>query len=232
MKLFPITASNSISPRDVAEDTANDGTSRSNHELVDWIGLVENIRAGESSAIEELYRIFHKGIWFYIQRTVGPQNLEDTIHDTFVIVLQAIRRGELREPERLMGFVRTVVRRQVSAHIERAVQNRRDINIELEDARWLADIRNNPEQSVLLDEQTDLIVQVLCTLSPRNREILTRFYLHEQSEGEICEEMGLTPTQFRLLKTRAKKRFGEFGRQRLHCKPPRTEKILRKFAVA
>ncbi len=28
-------------------------------------------------------------------------------YDTFVVVVQAIQRGELREPERLMGFVRT-----------------------------------------------------------------------------------------------------------------------------
>jgi len=45
------------------------------------------------------------------------------VHDTFVIVVQAIRKGELREPERLMGFVRTVVRRQVAAQIDHAVQS-------------------------------------------------------------------------------------------------------------
>ena len=54
-----------------------------------------------------------------------PQDLDDRVHDTFLIVVQAIKRGELREPERLMGFVRTVVRRQVAAQIEREMQNRR-----------------------------------------------------------------------------------------------------------
>jgi hypothetical protein len=44
-------------------------------------------------------------------RQLGPQDLDDKVHDTFLIVVQAIRKGELREPERLMGFVHTVVRR-------------------------------------------------------------------------------------------------------------------------
>ena len=47
--------------------------------------------------------------------------LDDKVHDTFLVVVQAIRRGELRDPQRLMGFVRTVVRRQVAAHIDKVV---------------------------------------------------------------------------------------------------------------
>jgi hypothetical protein len=37
----------------------------------------------------------------------------------------------------------------------------------------------------------------------------------EQPQQQICEEMNLTETQFRLLKSRAKARFGELGRRRL-----------------
>ena len=42
-----------------------------------------------------------------------------------------------------------------------------------------------------------------------------RFYLREQTPEEICDEMGLTETQFRLLKSRAKARFAELGRKKL-----------------
>lgn len=52
-------------------------------------------------------------------------------------------------------------------------------------------------------------------LNAHSREILTRFYLHEQSQEEICSEMALTETQFRLLKSRAKARFGELGKKKL-----------------
>src|SRR5882672_2288065 len=91
-----------------------------------WLGLVESIKNGERSGMEELYRVFSRGVRFYLCRQLGPQDLDDKIHDTFVIVVEAIRNGELREPERLMGFVRTIVRRQVSAQIGRFVQGRKE----------------------------------------------------------------------------------------------------------
>ncbi len=195
---------------------------------VNWISLVDGIRAGEGSAMEELYRLFYRGVKFYLCRQLGMQELDDKIHDTFVIVVQAIRRGELREPERLMGYVRTVVRRQVAAHIDQVIHNRRE-TVELDDGVRLADLRGNPEQIAIVDEQADLMTQVLRTISRRDREILTRFYLQEQTQEEICSDMGLSETQFRLLKSRAKQRFGELGRQRLlNEKKTQEEKILRK----
>jgi DNA-directed RNA polymerase specialized sigma24 family protein len=60
---------------------------------------------------------------------------------------------------------------------------------------------------------------VLKGISQRDREILTRFYLYEQPQEQICEEMNLTETQFRLLKSRAKARFGELGKRRLATNP-------------
>jgi RNA polymerase sigma-70 factor, ECF subfamily len=59
---------------------------------------------------------------------------------------------------------------------------------------------------------------VLDRMTERDREILTRFYLYEQSQEQICEEMELSETQFRLLKSRAKARFGEIGKKKLQQK--------------
>src|SRR5207237_9053234 len=83
-----------------------------------WSGLVERIRAGDPSAMEELYAVFAKGVRFYLWRQLGPQDLDDKVHDVFLIITQSIQKGELREPERLMGYVRTIVRRQVAAYID------------------------------------------------------------------------------------------------------------------
>ena len=92
---------------------------------VDLQNLVARIHRGEVSGMEDLYKIFAQGIRFFLCRHLGPQELNDKLHDTFVIVVQAIRKGDLREPERLMGFVRTVVRRQIAAHIDKVVHSRR-----------------------------------------------------------------------------------------------------------
>jgi RNA polymerase sigma-70 factor (ECF subfamily) len=180
----------------------------------DWAKLVARIQTSESDGMEELYLLFSKGIRFYLCRQLGPQELDDKVHDTFVVVVQAIRRGELREPQRLMGFVRTIVRRQVAAYIDRVVHSRRE-QLDLDSSARIADPRGNPEDAAIFQQRAELIQRVLGELSERDREILTRFYLHEQCQDEICSEMALSETQFRLLKSRAKARFGELGKKKL-----------------
>ncbi len=180
----------------------------------DWPDLVRRIRDGEPSGMEELYALFSRGVRFYLCRQLGPQELDDKVHDTFLIVVQAIRNGELREPERLMGFVRTVVRRQVVAHIDNAVQSRKE-RAGFEYVLGVTDSRTNPEEDAIAHQREEIMERVLRSISRRDREILTRFYLLGQSQEQICAEMKLTETQFRLLKSRAKSRFGELGKRRL-----------------
>jgi RNA polymerase sigma factor (sigma-70 family) len=184
---------------------------------VNLIDIVEQIRADDPSGMKALYEIFERGIRFYLLRQLGPRDLEDRVHDTFLIVVHAIRHGELREPERLMGFVRTIVRRQVAAHIERAIAVRRQ-QADLDSGMMIASHGDNPEESAISRQRREVALGVLRAVSRRDREILTRFYLLGQSQEMICAEMNLTDTQFRLLKSRAKERFGEIGKRRLELR--------------
>jgi len=117
-----------------------------------------------------------------------------------------------------MGFVRTVVRRQVAAYIDDVVHSRRE-ELHLDVGVRVADARNNPEQSAAFRQKVEFMTSILSSLTDRDREILTRFYLDEQTQEQICEDMNLTETQFRLLKSRAKARFGELGKRKLQQKP-------------
>jgi RNA polymerase sigma-70 factor (ECF subfamily) len=181
---------------------------------VDWDVLVAQIKASERIGMEQLYKLFSGGIRYYLCRQLGPQDLEDKMHDTFLIVVNAVRRGHLREPDRLMGFVRTVVRRQVSAYIEQAVQRRRDLT-DFDIGFAVADHRQNPEQDVMVRQRAALMQSSLSALLEKDREVLVRFYLEEQPQDQICREMDLSETQFRLLKSRAKAKFGEIGKEQL-----------------
>ena len=193
-------------------------TRKSEADVQDWASLVKRIQTGDPKGMETLYNVFAHGVRFYLCRQLGPQELDDKVHDVFLIVVNAIRRGEVREPERLMGFVRTVARRQVAAHIDRAVQRRKD-QVDVESGVGLVDWRMNPEQDVIAKQREELMERILRSVSRRDREILTRFYLQEQPQEQICLEMHLTETQFRLLKSRAKSRFSELGRKTLLRKP-------------
>lgn len=182
-------------------------------QIPDWAQLVARIHDGDPAAMEELYAIFGKGIRYFLLRNLGADELDDRVHDCFVIVAQAIQNGELRDPARLMGYVRTVVKRQIAANIEVAV-NRRRTQVDYEDTLFtLTDWRDNPERSLLARQRADIARRVMNGVSRRDREILHRFYVEEQSQEQICREMDLTYNQFRLLKSRAKARFGELGKR-------------------
>ncbi len=182
-------------------------------QVTDWAKLVQRIHAGEPAAMEELYAIFAKGIRYFLLRNLGPEELDDKVHDCFLIVTQAIRNGELREPDRLMGYVRTVVKRQIAGSIDSAVQQRRT-RAEFDDTLLtVSDWREDPERTVMARQRADIARKVLSSVSRRDREILNRFYVQEQTQEQICADMGLSYNQFRLLKSRAKARFGEIGKR-------------------
>jgi len=164
--------------------------------------------------MEELYCLLAQSTRHYILRQLGAQELDDKVHDVFLIVVQAIRRGRLRESEHLMGFVRTVAHRRVNAHFGDIASRRREMLNDGEDSR-IADRARNPEQTLGHGQDMDFVLAVLGSLSARDREILERFYLEQQSRRQICQEMNLTVNQFRLLKSRAKQRFTMSGRRKL-----------------
>src|SRR3974390_1663703 len=113
-------------PLDDVNDQPSPESNVTTEAYAEWVELVERIRDGRTDGMTELYQLFSRGIRFYLCRQLGPQEIDDKVHDTFVVVVQAIRKGELRQPQRLMGFVRAIVRRQVAAHIGRVVHNRRE----------------------------------------------------------------------------------------------------------
>ncbi len=178
-----------------------------------WADLVERIRSNDPSGMEELYRVFSQGIRFYLCRQLGAQDLDDKVHDIFLIITQSIRRGDLREPDRLMGYVRTVLRRQVASHIDEIVQDRKS-HAELDTGLRLSDRRPDPEKSAIERENQVLAMRVLHSLKARDREVLIRFYLKEQAPDDICRDLDLSATQFRLIKSRAKTRFVELAKRR------------------
>jgi RNA polymerase sigma factor (sigma-70 family) len=180
----------------------------------DWAAVVERIRAGDAAAGVALYQNLSAGARHFLERRLRTRDVEDRLHNVFVIVVETIRRGALRDPRRLMGFVRTVLGRQANSEIARMVNTRRT-SADLEMAAALDDAAPSPEQQAADHEQVELMKQVLRTMRRREFEVLTRFYLREQPPEQIRAEMRLTQTQFDLLKSRAKARLTRAMQQKL-----------------
>jgi RNA polymerase sigma-70 factor (ECF subfamily) len=197
-------------------------------QAVDWIELAAQIQAGDETGLVCLYRIFSRGLRYYLLRQIGEQDCDDRMHEILLIVLNALRKGGLREPQHIMSFVWTVARRQVTATIQQRVVSRQ-MELGLECGVEAAEPRQNPESELISRERAAIGRKALLSLPPRNREILSRFYLKEQTQEHICREMKLTETQFRLGKSRAKARFAEAGK--LLARKP-AAKVFRRLETA
>ena len=175
--------------------------------VVDWAAVVARIQRGESAAEEHLYRTLDGGARFFLQRRLGTQDVDDRLHDVFLTVTRAIRRGEIDHPERLMGYVRTVLFRQTRVRGHAAA--------DFDTAAEIPSPATTPEEGAIAAEKSALMAATLREMSDRDFEVLSRFYLREQPPAQICAEMRMTQTQFQLLKSRAKARLAELVRRKL-----------------
>ena len=181
--------------------------------------LVSRIQKRNPAALEELYGMVKNFTWF-LMRQLGPDDLQDNVHDVYVTVAEAITAGKLRDPERLSAFLTTVTRFYTYSQIERRVQGRNRF-LALDGSALDFSDGTNLEKRVGQRQRITFVREILSQMPAVDREILRRFYLEEQSKVRICREMRLTPTQFRNIKSQAKLALTRIGLRRLQRSGPR-----------
>lgn len=183
--------------------------------------LVDRVQAGDGEAITQLYVKMRRYAQYWIVRHIGPQDYEDLLHDTFLIVLRAVKAGELRHQRALMSFTRTVVQRGIAQRIGALVKARKEWDIDTcfnYDGSTISSefhSKQNPEVESYFGEKATIMAEELTKLSVKDQEILRRFYLDGQPWRQICIAMDLTDTTFRLHKSRAKMRLEKLVTKRL-----------------
>jgi RNA polymerase sigma-70 factor, ECF subfamily len=165
--------------------------------------IVVLILGGNPEGEELLYRQYRRGLMFLAKRHC-PLQAEDCVQEAVMTAIQQIKKGRLENPAALPGYLTTILRR--IALETRQKEQRRSGDQESFEVRvqTIHDRRENPERAFQIQQQAELMQAGLRQLKPAQREILTRFYLAGQTPAQICEEMGLTETQFRLHKSRSK----------------------------
>lgn len=180
--------------------------STANGELVD---IVRRIVAGDSAAEDEVVRRYEHGVAVIIDHIVRNQSAtEDVSQETFRIVLEKLRRGDLRQPESLSGFVCSVARNAAIDYIRRA--KRSYSREEIGDAEHIPDPAPNQLDQILAQEKAEIVRQVILEMKvERDRDVLFRYYVGEEDKDRICIDLGLTRTQFNNVIYRALARFKE-----------------------
>ena len=171
--------------------------------------LVSRIRAGDQQAEVELVECYCSVVMSIIRREVGDAALTDDLYqESFCIILEKVRRGDVREAEKLSGFVCGVARNQVIKHFQRAVRQRN--MAKTEDADSISHPAPSQLEQLLQREKADIVRQILKEMTnERDIQVLFRFYLAEHDKKQICADLGLTSMQFNLVIHRARERYRE-----------------------
>ena len=172
-------------------------------------GLVGRIRGGDRQAETELVERYKCAVLSIIRRALGNSTVADDLYqETFWIIIEKIRGGDIREAERLPGFVCGVARNQVIKHFQRAARQER--LTETEEAVSLPCQARDQLEELLRKESAEIVRQILKEMTnERDVQALFRFYLAEEDKEQICADLGLTGLQFNLVLHRARERYRE-----------------------
>jgi RNA polymerase sigma-70 factor, ECF subfamily len=171
--------------------------------------LVSRIRGGDRQAEIELVERYNSVVKSIIRRGIGDAAVVDDLYqETFCIVLEKIRSGDVREPEKLSGFVCGVAKNRVIKHFYRSA--RQESLTETEETTPIPHSTSDQLEELLRKEKAIIVQQILKEMTnERDIQVLFRFYLAEDDKAQICADLGLTSLQFNLVLHRARERYRE-----------------------
>ena len=174
---------------------------------------MQRIRAGETAAERDLVERFSRGIRAILQTVARERAVSEDLHqEALRILLERVRAGGVRDPAQLPAFVASLARNLATRHYQRARRVAGDSRLRL--AR-LEDERPDPVEELLRAEQRALVRQIVEELPvERDRDLLRRYYLSQESKERLRADHGLTSLQFNRVLHRARKRFQELWEAR------------------
>jgi RNA polymerase sigma-70 factor, ECF subfamily len=152
-----------------------------------------------------LLQVFH-------HRRIDRDAADDLLQRTFLQAIKKIRTEGLDDPGNLGGYLYRTACKLATAYWRGDLSHRHDNDREL--------LTNLKDEALSLEERLDheqlaKHVRDLMDHLPvqRDREVLERFYLHEEPRTAIRESLQLTDMQFNQVLWRARQRFGDILRK-------------------
>lgn len=203
-----------LSPFALAARTGRDAADAAEAPDSDLAALVERIQEGDPAAESELVARFSRGLLLMLRRLAQNPALADDLHqETLSLVLAKIRRAEVREPDKLAGFIRSTARNLFIAD-RRKEARYQALDTDPEEGASptsvLLDRGPDPADRLLAREEARQVQRLLTELRfERDRQLLLRFYLSEDTKEEICADLEIEPERFNQVLFRARERLRE-----------------------
>ena len=178
------------------------------------LSLVDRIRQGDGAAEEEVVRLFSERIRLMaLARTRESDAARDLTQEVLMSVVSALRRGQLREAEKLGAFIHGTARNIVNGYLRTRSQHPLHEPLSSDDV--VCDVDH--EREIELSQRVGFVRQALSRLDLTDRRILLMTLVDGLKPGEIGFALGLTSEVVRARKSRAVKKVVE-----------RVQKLLRK----
>lgn len=132
---------------------------------------------------------------------------DDLCNETFCVFLERVRHEPLREPDKVAAFLAQTARNLYIAEARKF--SRRGTSTGADEL--IASHADPSLDAVERLRQMGLVAVVRRVLEqmrvPRDREILTRYYLKDEDKSVICKDLGLSDEHFNRVIDRARDRF-------------------------
>jgi RNA polymerase sigma-70 factor, ECF subfamily len=172
-------------------------------ETIDLASLVARVAAGDPQAEGEIVEHFTPRVRAMAAvRTRDHDMARDLAQETLLAVLQALRRGQIRDHDRIEGFVAGVARNVINNYKRRSLKRPESPLEEDTPAIAAEDDREGPERRRLM-------ARALSTLSPADRQVLLLTLVEGLKPGQIARKIGISADVARTRKSRAMKRILE-----------------------
>lgn len=172
-------------------------------ETIDLSTLVSRVAGGDRQAEGELVEHFAPRVRaMAVVRTRDRDLARDLTQETLMAVLQAFRKGQVRDQDRVEGFVAGVARNVINNYKRRSLKHPESPLDEETPAAAVEDDHDGPERRRLM-------ARALATLSPADRQVLLLTLVDGLKPGQIAEKIGVSADVARTRKSRALKRILE-----------------------
>ncbi len=164
---------------------------------------------------EELFRRYYPDAYSYLLSLCRDAMVaEDLAQDVLVVVLRRYREGRLHSLDLLRAYIRRVARSLWISRLRRS-ENNRLVYLEAMDTE-LENLQDTPNstgpdmaQPQHADKQyRDALLKVFSVLQvSRDRDLLVRDFVYEQSKEQVCADIGLSSRHFDRVLSRARIRL-------------------------
>ncbi|HXJ96101.1 MAG TPA: sigma-70 family RNA polymerase sigma factor [Terriglobia bacterium] len=165
---------------------------------------VRQLAEGEPSVEQHFTAYFGDLVRIKLRRRGwSAHDVEDVRQETFLRVIQKLRRGELHQPDRLGAFVNSVCNNIMLESYRARLRNSDVDPAENEPADTAIDM----DGDLIAEERKKLVRIVLEELPEADRAVLRMVFWEDTPREDICKTMKVDRAYLRVLLHRARLRF-------------------------